>query len=178
MSPISGLDPTALELGPANVSFDSVFLGFLGDDLAINMTTEAVPLTGAQTGTVPQDKVVTGGTFQVVVPFKEISLANINKAFPNSDIFVLGGTKVEFRPKVGLGLRSIAKELKVIKVIGSDESTDPADIFVIPIAAAVDAEVSLPFSPTEQRVFSATFEAWPDPALDNRWAFTGDEFAS
>ena len=66
----------------------------------------------------------------------------------------------------------------MIKVIGSDESTDPADIFVIPIAAAVDAEVSLPFSPTEQRVFSATFEAWPDPALDNRWAFTGDEFAS
>lgn len=178
------LDPLQLEVGPANVflfnpvSGDDELLGFMGDDMTITVATEAVPLTGAQTGNVPQDKVVIGGSFQITIPFKEITIEKLAQGIPNSDLFILGGTKVEFRPKVGLSMRGTAVKMTIKKLIGGVESTLPEDIFVIPLAAAVDAEVTIPFSPTEQRVINATFEAWPDPAFGNRWAFVGDEFAS
>lgn len=178
------LDPLQLEVGPANVflfnpdTSDDEFLGFMGDDLIITVATEAVALTGAQTGTVPQDKVVVGGSFMITIPFKEITIERFSQGIPNTDRFILGGEKVEFRPKVGLSLRGIAQKMTIKKLIGGVESTLPEDIFVIPLAAAVDAEVTVPFSPTEQRIINATFEAWPDPAFGNRWAFVGDEFAS
>lgn len=187
------INTNLLELGPANVYIDEdgdgvaeLFLGAMGDELAITMATEAVALTAAQTGTVPQAKVVTGGSFRVTIPFKEIKKENFSRAFPNAN-FVEGGggSRVDFVPQVGLNLRTIAKKMKIVKVFGLVESTDPDDIFTIPLASPADTEVVVPFSPTEQRVITATFEAWPQVEADpphgfvqNRWAFLGDEFTT
>lgn len=175
------LDAQKLEVGPANVYLEEesvdVLLGFMGDDLSVQMSTEAVALTGAQTGTVPQDKVITGGTFTITVPFKEISLENFARAFPNSDLSA-GGTRVDFKPKVGQSMRALAKKLTLKKIIGGVESALTKDHLVIPYASPSDAEVTVTFSPTEQRIVNATFEAWPDAANGNRWAFMGDELGS
>jgi hypothetical protein len=177
-------DPANLELGPANVflrdpiSGDDLILGFMGEDMAITISTEAADLTGAQRGNVPLDKVVIGGFFRITIPFKEITLENFQRAIPNAEIFTTGGTKVEFRPRVGLSLRSIATRMTIIKIIGGIQSTLTEDTFIIPLAAAADAEVSFPFSPTEQRVILANFEAFTDETLGGRWGFVGDEFAS
>lgn len=169
------LDASLLEVGPANVYYDNVLLGFMGDDLAVTIATEATPLTGAQTGSIPQDKVVSGGSFRVTVPFKEISLQNFARAIPNA-ILVTGatsGTRVDFVSQVGKSMRALAKKLEIRKFRGGSESTDPKDFLVIPFASPVDGEVTIPFHPTEQRVITATFEAWPDAS--GRWAFAGDE---
>lgn len=177
-------DPAFLEVGPANVylfnpiSSDDEILGFMGEDMAITIATEAVDLTGAQRGNVPLDKVIIGGFFRIVIPFKEITLENFALGIPNSLRFTTGGEKVEFVPRVGLSMRSLARKLTIIKIIGGVESTLPEDTFVIPLAAPVDAEVSFPFSPTEQRIINATFEAFTDETLGGRWAFVGDELAS
>lgn len=188
------LDATTLELGPANVYLSSVLsdslsppgtgdatmehLGFMGDDMQIAVSAEAVPLTGAQTGTTPLSKVIVGGTFRVTLPFKEITLDNFARAFPNAVQFTTGGEKVEFRVRAGLNMRTNARKMIIKKVIGGVESTLTKDHFVIPFAAPVEAEVVIPFSPTEQRVIAATFEAWPDQNNNNRWAFVGDALAS
>lgn len=177
-------DPSFLEVGPANVflrnptTLDDEILGFMGEDMALTISTEAVELTGAQRGTVPLDKVITGGFFRVTIPFKEITLENFQLGIPNSEIFTTGGTKVEFRPRVGQSLRALARRMTIIKIIGGVQSTLAEDTFIIPLASPVDAEVSFPFSPTEQRIINATFEAFTDESLGGRWAFVGDEFAS
>lgn len=167
------LDATLLEVGPANVYFEGVLLGFMGEDLAVTIATSATPLTGAQTGDIPQDKVVSGGSFRVTVPFKEISLANISKAIPNAVLVTAGTTgRIDFKSRVGQSLRTLARELKIIKFRDGVESVLGKDRLVIPLASPVDAEVVIPFSPTTQRVIVATFEAWPD--VNGRWAFMGD----
>src|SRR3990172_523743 len=123
------LDNTKLELGPANVYISSVLsdslsppgtgdatmehLGFMGDDMSIAVSAEAVPLTGAQTGTTPLSKVIVGGTFRVTLPFKEITLANFARAFPNALRFTTGGEKVEFRIRTGLNMRTNARKMVI-----------------------------------------------------------------
>ncbi len=174
------LDATKLEVGPANVYLEEssveVLLGYLGEDLSVAMATTASPLTGAQKGETPLDKVVSGGSFKVTVPFKEISLENFARAFPNS---TLTGDKarVDFLPRVGLSMRSLAKKMTIKKILGGVESALAKDHLVIPLASPVDAEVSFTYSPTAQRVIKATFEAWPDD-VTGRWAYMGDELSS
>ena len=174
------LDATKLEVGPANVYLEEdgedVLLGFLGDDLTVTMGTTSVELTGAQTGTVPQDEVVTGGSFQVTVPLKEITLENLARGFPNC-VVVGNAKRVDFLPRVGLSLRSIAKKMTIKKLLGGVESALSKDWIVIPKASPVAGEVAVSFNPTTQRVINATFKAWPE-AGTNRWAFAGDELAS
>lgn len=170
------LDATLLEVGPANVYWDGVLLGYMGEELAVTVATEATPLTGAQTGTIPQDKVISGGSFRITVPFKEISLENFARAIPSAVLLTgaTSGKRLEFRARVGQSLRALAKPMQIRKIVGGVESTATRDHLTIPLASPVDAEVTIPFHPTEQRVIVATFEAWPDPTQNNRWAYWGD----
>ena len=57
------------------------------------------------------------------------------------------------------------------------ESALVKDHLIIPEASPVEGELSVAFTPTDQRVLAATFEAWPDDTT-GRWAFFGDELAS
>jgi hypothetical protein len=151
----------------------------MGDDLAIVMATEAVALTGAQKGSTPLAKVITGGSFRIVVPFKQIELANFQRGFPNA-IFTAGpgGERVDFLPRVGVNMLTLARPMRIVKVFGEVESALPADRFNIFKASRADTEVTIPFSPTEQRVISATFEVYPDDTQGGRWAYIGDEFTT
>jgi hypothetical protein len=153
----------------------AVDIGALGDDVQVAVGTEAGVLTAAQTGTIPQKKVVSGGRFQITIPFKQMSLANWQRAFPNSVLFDDGNgkQKLAFRSRVGLDLRSIAKKLEIRKVTGGVESTAPKDILIVYEASPVDGDVLVPYQPTEQRVITATFEAWPDSA--GEWGSYGDQ---
>ena len=190
---VGGLDSTELELGPANVYLSDELsdalvppgvgpatmrhLGFLGENMQIATSIEAIPLTGAQTGTTALSKVISGGQFRMTIPLKEFSFEKIAAAFPNSVHVNPGGEggfeRIDFIPRVGLNMRTLARKLVIIKVFGEVESADPIDKITVPFAAPVDAEVTIPFSPTEQRVIEAVFEAWPDPNHSNRWAFIG-----
>ena len=173
-------NPELLEVGPANVYVQegevNIGLGFMGDTLAVNMGTTASDLTGAQTGDVPQDSVVSGGHFRIVVPFKEISMENMNRAFANC---VLNASKqrVDFMPRLGLSLRSIAKRMTIKKLVGGVESLLPKDWFIIYLAAPATGDVNFPFHPTQQREILANFIAFPD-RVTGRWSFMGDELSS
>jgi hypothetical protein len=167
------LDATLLEVGPGNVSWGGVQLGFMGDTLAYKVGTTAITLTGAQTGTVPQKKIVSGGHFIITVPFKEITNKNLGLGIPNAVLVNPGmaNERLEFRVRVGLDLRSLAQAMVIKKVIGGIESTLPKDITVIPLCSPVDAEVVVDYNPQAQRIILATFEAWPDST--GLWAYQG-----
>jgi hypothetical protein len=141
-------------------------VGALGDDLQVTIATEAQVLTAAQTGTMPQGKVISGGRLQIAVPFKEITLENFQRAIPNAVLFDdKAGTpkkRVEFVSRVGLSMRDLAQKMEIRKITAGVESTAPADILVLNEVSPVEGEVLIPYSPTDQRVITATFEAWPD----------------
>jgi len=170
-----------LEMGPANVYWGDPagtgeaaerFLGTMGDDLAITMSTETSPLTGAQFGNIPLNKVIVGGSLTIAIPFKEINLDNIQMAFGHSEKYTGG---VKFKPHVGGDMRSLAKPMRIVKLTGvaGAESTDPEDTFIFYLVSPTDAEVVLTFAPTEQRVLMGNFEAWPDSANDDAWGHAG-----
>jgi len=153
-------------------------VGFLGDDVAYQVTTEAANLTGAQTGTVPQDKVVIGGMVKVVVPFKEISIDNLRRGVPSAQVVRNSDgsrQRVDFHVAVGASMRqTLVAKMELVKIKGGFESSLPADKIVIPTISPAEGEVNFPFAPTTQRVIMTNWYAWPDPNT-GRWAFFGDE---
>jgi hypothetical protein len=170
---------TALAATPLTGGSDTeveTFLGALSDETSLNISASAAPLTAHLTGIQPRDKVITGGSFQIVAGLKEITLENFARAFPNAILLegADGLKRLDFTIQAGQSLRTTrGTKMQLRKVRGNVESTDPADILTIPEASPVDAEVNLAFSVTDQRVLTATFEAWPDSY--GRVAFFGTE---
>jgi hypothetical protein len=163
--------PVFLEGGDgASVRTD---VGFLGDEVAYQVTTESANLTGAQTGTVPQDKVVIGGMVKVVIPFD-----NLRRGVPSARVVENSdGSKrrVDFTVAVGQSMRqTLTVRMEIIKIKGGFESPLPADKIVIPEISPAEGEVNFPFAPTTQRVIMTNWYAWPN-SLSGRWAFMGDE---
>ena len=172
-------DSSNLELGPCNIYLEEQAVdqnvGYLGN-VTLNLASEASPLTGAQKGTSPLDKILTGGSVRVTVEFKEMTLQNFARAYPHAVLTADAG-RVDFTNRVGLSLRSLAKKLTLKKIVGGVESALVKDHLIIPEASPVEGELSVAFMPTDQRVLAATFEAWPDD-VTGRWGYFGDELAS
>lgn len=84
----------------------------------------------------------------------------------------VGTGLLTFKNQVGLSLRSIAQELRIIKVKGGVPSTDPNDIFIFPSASAGPSTVKIPFHPTQQRLVVISFYVWPDDAT-KAWGTVG-----
>lgn len=152
-------------------------VGFLGDAVAYQVTTETANLTGAQAGNVPLNKVVIGGMCKVVIPFKEISLDNLRLGVPSARLVENADStkrRVDFTVAVGADLRSLARKMEIRKIKGGFESTEPKDIIIIPEISPAEGEVNFPFAPTTQREIMTNWYAWPDDTT-GRWAFLGDE---
>jgi hypothetical protein len=173
------MDSGNLELGPCNIYLEEdavdVNVGYVGN-VTLALGSEASALTGAQKGTSPLDKIVTGGSVRLTIEFKEITLQNFARAYPHAVLTGDAG-RVDFTNRVGLSLRSLAKKLTLKKIVGGVESALKKDHLIVPEASPVEGEISVGFTPADQRLLSATFEAWPNDAT-GRWAFFGDELAS
>lgn len=156
----------------------TVDVGFLGDEVAYQVTTEAANLTGAQTGNVPQDKVIIGGQVKVVIPFKEISLDNLRRGVPSARVVENSDQskrRVDFTVAVGQSMRqTLSVKMTIKKIKGGFESPLPADHIIIPEISPAEGEVNFPFAPTTQRVIMTNWYAWPN-SNTGRWAFMGDE---
>lgn len=152
-------------------------VGFLGEGLVYQVTTEVGNLTGAQTGNVAQDKVIIGGMAKVVLPFKEITMDNFKVAVPMTRLVENADgsrRRLDFAVKVGLSMRSQAMKMSIHKIKGGFESALAEDIIVIPEISPAEGEVSLPYAPTTQREILSNWYAWPHEAT-GRWVFLGNE---
>lgn len=152
-------------------------VGFLGEGVAYQVNTEAADLTGAQTGNVPQDKVVIGGAVRVIIPFKEITLDNFQIGIPSARLVEnddKSKRRIDFAVAVGRSMRASSLKMQISKIKGGFESALPQDIIIIPEISPAEGEVNFPFAPTTQREIMTNWYAWPDGAT-GRWSFTGDE---
>jgi hypothetical protein len=172
-------DSDNLELGPCNIYLEEdgldVNVGYLGK-VTLKLSSTASPLTASQKGTSPLDKVLTGGSVQVAIEFKEMTLENFARAYPHA-VLSAGKTRVDLTNRVGLSLRSLAKQLTLKKIVGGMESVLSKDILIIPEASPVEGDMSIEFDEATQRVLAATFDAWPNDTT-GRWCFWGDELGS
>jgi len=180
------MDSTALKLGPCNVYLyegsADVNIGYVDDGVIVNIETSTVDLTASQLGTTPIDKVVTGVTVSITVPFKEILLENFQRAIANTDLIVDGTTptkrRLEILPKAGLSLLSTAKKLTIKPIDGGVETTDKERWIVAPLAAPDGSTVSIAFGNTDQQMIEANFYCFPDSANGNRCLYLGDSTAT
>lgn len=168
-------DSDNLQLGPCTIYIGGNSVGIIGD-VTVGMGTGAAPLTGAHMGDVPLDKVITGGHFTFTIQFKEMTLQNFALAFPNC-VLSPGKTHVDFMPRIGLSLRSIAEPITLKQIVGGVETTDPSRIIVAPLASPVEGDIDVGYTPTTQRILTAKFETWPDD-ISGRWGYMGDELGS
>ena len=175
----TGVQTTGLSSTPLAGGSDTEtnrFLGGLGEATALNIAAAAAPITAHLSGTQPRDKIISGGSFQVNIPFKEMTLENFAAGFANAILIEGAGglQRLDFTIRIGESLRQRRGAKMILKKVeGGVESSDPNDILTIPECSPVDATVSLAYSPTEQRVLAAVFEAWPD--TNGRVAFWGTE---
>lgn len=169
----------AKALGPCNVYFEElgadVDVGYLGT-VTVNIATESAPLTASQKGTSPVDGIVTGGKVTVTIEFAELTFENFARVYPGATV-TGDGDRVDFLLSVGTSLRSLAKQVTLKKIVGGDESTDPADWLIFPELSPDAGEISLAFDAETQRRIVGNFTAWPGDA-DNRFCYFGDELAS
>lgn len=142
------------------------YLGALTEETVVQASATASIMTAHTTGTQPRDKVVSGGTFQIVAGLKELTMENLALAFPNA--FLIEGTdgrrRCEFAVRAGESLRQakgLKLELRRLLAAG-EETTDPDEILTVPECSPVDAEIALNYNVTDQRNIPMTLEAWPD----------------
>jgi hypothetical protein len=154
-------DPTLLRLAPASVFFDSVHLGYLSFRTAVEIEDDSrsVELMAGQPGDTPVDEVLTGHRCTVRCPVVEVTPDKLALAIPNS---VIVGSTVTIKNKIGQRQRSVAKELRVVRLVDGEESILPADIFVFPLASPKPGTVTQTFG-QEQQELLLTFQVWMDP---------------
>jgi hypothetical protein len=154
-------------------------LGYLGDGLLYQVTTNAGNLTAAQTGDTPLDKVIIGGMVKVVIPFKQIDRDALQRGCPSARVVRNSDgskSRVDFAVAVGQSMRqTLSLKMELTKIKGGFESPLPVDTIIIPEISPAEGEVNFPFAPTTQREIMTNWYAWPDPDT-GRWSFFGDEF--
>lgn len=153
------------------------FVGAMTAETVVNMSLTASPLTAHVTGTQPRDKVVSGGTFQIVAGLKEITLANIAFAFPGCELIegADGKQRLDFIIPTGQSLRQArGVQLELRRLLAANqETTDPNEILVVPVCSPVDGDVALTHNVTDQQFVPSVYEAWPDN--QGRVAYMGNK---
>ena len=162
---------TALASAPLVGGVDTLTaldVGALGEGLQVVIGTEVSPLTAAQSGNLAQDEVVSGGRFEITIPFKEVTMENMAIAIPGAILFSDGGTppvrRLDFGVSVGASMRARATRLEIRPIIGGSETSDPEEILTVYEASPSGSDVTLAYHPTEQREVAATFRGWPNSA--------------
>ncbi len=182
------MDATKLEVGPANVYIwegatpAAVNVGYIDEDLEVSIASQTTDLTGAQAGTTPLNKVVTGVEVTIAFTFREMDLINWRRAIANAIAVADTGTptdrRIDIAPRAGLSMRTLAKKLEIRPLIGGVETADDEKIIIAPLAAPSGDTVALSFGNTNQRGLRATFYCFPDPANGDRCLFIGDDTAT
>jgi hypothetical protein len=156
------LNPEKLRLAPASVYFDNAHLGYVSFENPIEIEDESkgVELKAGQEGDTPVDIVLTGHSCLVRVPLVEVTPEKLALTIPNSE---LAGGVVTIKNRIGTRLRAEALELKIVILVAGEESVDPDDIFIFPLATPAPGTITQSFSAQRQQELSLSFRVWPDP---------------
>lgn len=152
-------DVTKFRLAPAAVYWNGTYIGEVSDENPVEIMNDvkAVPLRSARLGSV--DWAITEHECYVSVPVVEVTPDKLAMAIPGSE--TAGNTvTVKFVP--GTTIRQFAEELRVVRIINGDASTDDEDIFICAEAAPAPGSISQKFDSKKQQEFTIKFQVFPD----------------
>lgn len=146
------------DLGPCEITFDSVSLGATFGGVVFRHTEESRPVREDQQGVTNVDELKVGVSCEIEVPLTRSSLGQLSKVIGNS---TYTGSKLQVGVVVGQSLLDSAKELIIKPIIDSVVSTDSKTwLTVYKAYPRVDLEVNYNFE--NQRVYKVMFKAFPD----------------
>jgi hypothetical protein len=157
-------DTANVKLGVCSVSFNGVDLGYTkgGVDVEVKTTTKQVMVD--QFGNSPVNEYILSRTCTAKVPLAETTLENLVKIMPGATLVTDGTTptkkKVTVTNGIGASLLASADELVLHPIALA--STDHTEDFVMPLAATA-GDLQYSYKLDQERVFTCTFTAYPDP---------------
>lgn len=156
-----------LELGPVQVLFGTagseVDLGRTEGGVTVRFITDYADLMTDQTGTQPQERVITGQSAEIEMALADILLANLAIAL-NQTLFVGAGSHlIVGELRVGTQVKSLfGGSLLLKKYVNGAVSADQDNWIRFPVAVPTPETVELIFNKSDQRVIMSTFRAFFD----------------
>lgn len=150
-------------LCPARLEYGGVSLGETQGGVNVTVEFETAESLADITGNTARIKAVQGVTAQVTAPLTEASLEQLLAVYPGSS--QPEDNRVHFGNPVGQDLVELADELIIKPIIAQTVSTDETKFIYVPKASVVP-NWDIVWSPSEQKIYSVTFEAHPVLADD------------
>jgi hypothetical protein len=152
------------EVGPCQVKFNGVDLGYTKGGVTFAHKEETVKTTYDQTGKNVQNIYGIGGSATVKLALANPTLAQLQPLVPGATIDADG---MIVKTSVGVNKRvTMAKELILTIMDGDLPSTDPEATLVL-FKAVPTYEGELKFDDSTQRAHAISFEALPDDTSGN-----------
>jgi hypothetical protein len=152
------------EVGPVQVKFNGVDLGYTKGGVTFDHKEETVAITYDQTGKNVQNRIGIGGSATVKLELANPTLAQLEALVPGATVDANG---MIVKTSVGVDKRAtMAQELILTIYDGDAPSVDPDATLVI-FKAIPTYEGSLKFDDSTQRSHAISFEALPDDASGN-----------
>lgn len=151
------------EVGPCQIKFGGVDLGYTKGGTTFEHKEETVKITYDQTGKNVQNVIGIGGSATLKTALANPSLAQLVDLIPGATIDADG---MIVKASVGVNKRALAKELILTIMDGELPSTDPDATLVIFVAVPT-FEGNWKFDDSTQRATNVTFDALPDDASGN-----------
>ena len=169
----------SLELGPCQVSFgikdSEADLGETEGGVVITFATDVADLMSDQSGTTPEDQVVSGQKATIVCPLADITLANLAIALNQTVTAIGDDSGIAGGSLVGTKLSTKANSLLLKKYVNGAVSADTQN-WVRFAKAAPQGNFDYSYSKDGQRIINLTFTAFFDS--DGYLYYLGDETAA
>ena len=163
----------SLELGPCSVAFGTAGgetdLGKTHGGVTVRISDDSVDLKSDQSGTSPEDTVITGTTVEVELALAEITMARLATALGQTAFG--SDTGVPGENKVGYSMADNAQSLLLKKYVDGIESTDAADQIRFPAACPM-SDIELSYDAENQRVLKVKFKCFKTTVSAN-WGTSG-----
>lgn len=154
------------DLGPCEVTFNSVSLGKTKGGVKFRYTEETKPVNEDQAGVSNVDEISVGySACEVEIPLSRSSLTTLSTVLKGA---TLQGSKLSVYNQVGESMYDNAALLVLKQIINGAATTDATKWLNIPKAAPkADFEVS--FDSDNQRVYKTLFKGFPDASSKLVW---------
>lgn len=143
-------NPADIHMGPAALFYDNRCLGYtLNDSVKINLSMTPTPITPDQ-ASLPLKDIITEMTASIDAELGEVNQENLN---------LLPGVKNGiFSDPIGIDMKSIATELKIVPLDSSDDK-----IYILPKTCPLMSD-GISFMKTTPQGLSLNFKAYVDSA--------------
>lgn len=149
------------DLGPCQVTFNSVDLGKTLGGVTFRDSMNQVPVMEDQAGSTPVDHILTGRNIQVEVPMSRSTLAQLTTVIPGSSSF---GSFTIVSNHAGIARAANAAQLVLTPLVDGVASGDSLTIY----KASPITDIELTFDNENQRVYKVMFNVYPDSENSNR----------